>query len=248
MKSDDELLLRRLTEMAQRAANRDAPVETRFLKAEDRSMAESSARKAGVQAVFDGGYEDAERVQCCFCPEGAEPVFSAMWVQAKWNAKFGSVDHRALLGALMAFGMDRSFLGDILVEADRAYVRALPELAERLPGEWTEAGRVSLRCTVLTEAPMLAPAAGTMLTDTVASLRLDSVLASGMKTSRAKACDWIREGLVQVDHRETERTDLMLHEGSLISVRGFGRMRLCAVAPPTRKDRIPIRLEVFGKK
>ena len=83
--------------------------------------------------------------------------------------------------------------------------------------------------------------------DTVASLRLDSILASGMRTSRAKAAEMIRAGLVSVEHAPEERIDRILAEGQLLSVRGFGRIRLRNVGERTRKDRLPVTLEVFRR-
>ena len=114
--------------------------------------------------------------------------------------------------------------------------------------EWTQAGNVPLQVTLLEEAPQFEMPRGDMLRDTVASLRLDCVLSSGMQTSRARAAEIIRQGLVMVDHMPEERTDRLLTPGQLLSVRGFGRIRLCEVGDRTRKDRLPVLLEIFRRK
>lgn len=237
----------RLRQAAERAEKLSRPVTARFLTGAERSLAIHEARNAGVAVSFDGGWEDAERVQPCFHPTDEEPVFTGVWMQARWNARFVQVDHRAILGSLMALGMDRAFFGDIIALEDRAYLYVLPEMAMRLPMEWNQAGRATLTVTQLDQAPAIEPPRGTMLRDTVASLRLDSVLASGMKLSRSRAAEIIRQGSVMVDHLPEERVDRMLAAGQLISVRGFGRVRLNEVGEPTRKDRLPIALEIFSK-
>ena len=165
----------------------------------------------------------------------------------RWNGKFARVDHRDLLGSLMALGMDRSFLGDLIAGEDHAYLCALPEMACRLPMEWEKAGNAPIRVMKLEEAPAIEPPKGAMLRDTVASLRLDSVLASGMKISRARAAEMIRQGVVSVNHQMEDRTDRLLEAGQTLSIRGFGRVRLKEVGQPTRKDRLPIALEIFTK-
>ena len=76
---------------------------------------------------------------------------------------------------------------------------------------------------------------------------LDAILSSGMKTSRARAAEIIREGAVAVEHRQEMRTDRLLEEGQLLSVRGFGRIRLREVGSMTRKERLPVLLEIFRK-
>lgn len=242
-----EQLALRLRQAAERADKLSCPITARFLSGAERSLAIHAAREAGVCVAFDGGWSEAERVQPCFFPRDEEPLFSGVWMQARWNAKFAAVDHRALLGSLMALGMDRAFFGDIIVQEDRAYLYVLPEMAARLPMEWNQAGRATLKVEELPEPPVIQPPKGNMLRDTVASLRLDSVLASGMKLSRSRAAEIIRQGSVMVDHVPEERVDRLLEPGQLLSIRGFGRVRLTEVGSPTRKDRLPIALEVFSK-
>ena len=237
----------RLRQQAERADRLDCAVPGRFVTGEERAQAVHAAREAGVLAAFDGGWCDAERVQVCFHPSWEEPVFTAVWLEIRWAAKFAHVGHSDLLGSLMALGMDRSFFGDLIALEDRAYLTALPEVAPRLPTEWDKTGNVPIRVTLLETAPEITPPAGEALRDTVASLRLDSILASGMRTSRARAAEIIRQGLVMVDHVPEERVDRALNEGDLLSVRGFGRIRLTGVGERTRKDRLPVMLEIFRR-
>ena len=100
---------------------------------------------------------------------------------------------------------------------------------------------------LLEEAPAIEPPKGENLRDTVASLRLDCILSAGMKTSRGRAAEIIRTGAVAVDHMPEERTDRLLTAGQLLSIRGFGRIRVKEVGSPTRKDRLPVTLEIFHK-
>ena len=122
-----EQLALRLRQAAERADKLARPIAARFLSGAERSLAIHAAREAGVEVAFDGGWPEAERVQPCFYPQDEEPIFTGVWMQAKWNAKFAAVDHRALLGSLMALGMDRAFFGDIIALEDRAYLYVLPE-------------------------------------------------------------------------------------------------------------------------
>ena len=144
MKGDEtEALRARLDDLARRAGRLWTPLCSRFLTQEERSLAQRCARENGVLAAFDGGWEGAERSQCCFYPDGLESDFTGVWLEVSWNAKFAAVDHRALLGSVMALGMDRSLLGDMVIEGDHAYIRTVPELAARLPQELTRVGQRS---------------------------------------------------------------------------------------------------------
>lgn len=242
----DQLLLR-LRQNAERADRLDMPVPGRFVTGEERAAAIHAAREARVAASFDGGWPDAEREQVCFHPGWAEAEFTAVWLEIRWAAKFAHVEHRDLLGSLLGLGMDRSFFGDLIALEDRAYLLALPEVANRLPMEWDKAGNVPIKVQVLEEAPAIEPPKGDMLRDTVASMRLDCILSAGMKTSRSRAAEIIRSGAVAVEHMPEERTDRVLEAGQLLSIRGFGRIRVQEIGNPTHKDRLPVQLEIFHK-
>lgn len=238
----------RLREQARRAERQDRPVCGRFVAGEERIMALRAASENGVAVDFDGGWPEAERVQVCFHPYGMAPEYTHLWLEAIWNARFGSPTHRDLLGSLMALGYDRSLLGDLVVQEGKADLCVLPEILPLLMDGWCEAGHTALRVRPLEDVPDIEPPRGALRRDTVASLRLDSVLASGMNLSRARAAELIRAGNVQVAHVPEERADRLLHEGDLLSVRGFGRVRLLAVGEETRKGRLPVTLEVFNRQ
>lgn len=238
----------RLRQGAQRAEQLDRAVPGRFVTGMERQEAQREARECGVLVSFDGGWDDAERVQVCFHPDGVEAEFTAVWLEITWAAKFTRVGHSDLLGSLMALGMDRSLFGDLIVQDAVAYLLAMPEAARSLVEEWHEAGHTAIRVRRMDEAPCFTPPQGQMMRDTVASLRLDCVLAAGMSVSRARAAEIIRQGLVQRNHTPEERVDAMLEAGDLLSVRGFGRIRLSEIGGRTRKDRISIQMEVFKRE
>lgn len=247
MRAKGDALTLRLRQEAMRAEKLLRPCAGRFVAMEERAMARAAAKEAGVQVSFDGGWEACERAQACFHLFEDMPVYTYQWLQIRWNARFARVAHGDLLGSLMALGIDRSYFGDLVTQEGEAFLCALPEPACRLPGEWQKAGNTPIQVSVMEDAPKLAVPVGVFLRDTVPSLRLDCVLASGMKLSRAKASEMIRQGLVMVNHMPEERVDRQLEAGSIVSIRHFGRLCLRQVDAPTRKDRLPIVLEIFSK-
>lgn len=170
----------RLRQGAQRAEKLDRAVPGRFVTGMERQEAQREAKACGVLASFDGGWDDAERVQVCFHPDGVDAEFTAVWLEISWAAKFARVGHSDLLGSLMALGMDRSLFGDLMVEDGTAYLLAMPEAAKSLQDEWHEAGHTAIRVRLLDAPPQFTPPQGAQMRDTVASLRLDCVLAAGM--------------------------------------------------------------------
>ena len=139
----------RLRQGAQRAEKLDRAVPGRFVTGMERQEAQREAKVCSVLASFDGGWDDAERVQVCFHPDGVDAEFTAVWLEISWAAKFARVGHSDLLGSLMALGMDRSLFGDLMVEDGTAYLLAMPEAAKSLQDEWHEAGHTAIRVRLL---------------------------------------------------------------------------------------------------
>jgi RNA-binding protein YlmH len=84
-----------------------------------------------------------------------------------------------------------------------------------------------------------------MVKDTVASLRLDNVIASAFSLSRAKAAEAIRSGIVFVNSIQSEKPDMQVDEGAKLVLRGKGKAYLRVVGGRTRKDRLFVEIEKF---
>ena len=76
--------------------------------------------------------------------------------------------------------------------------------------------------------------------DTMASLRLDSVISSGFRICRSLAAQYVTSGKAAIDGLPCEKPDKTVSEGMKISVRGLGKIKLHAVNGKTKKDRISV--------
>ncbi len=246
--SEETRLLDRARGEARRAERTGRAVCGKCIPLSQQHLIAQAANESGIAYSVCGGWPDAERVQYCLHPEDTAPVFSGVWLHVSWNARFSSPSHRDLLGSLMGLGMDRDLFGDLLVEDGHAYVFALPELARRLPVEWQSAGHAALTVEEMDTPPSIQPPQGTALRMTVSSPRLDAILSDSLHLSRARSADLIRAGHVSLNHREELRTDRILHPGDLLSVRGFGRVRIDSIGEETRKGRLPVMCTLFSSK
>ena len=81
---------------------------------------------------------------------------------------------------------------------------------------------------------------GKEIRDTLASVRLDSVISSGFRISRGLAAEYIHAGKVAVDGLPCEKPDKTVAEGAKISLRGSGKIMLHQVGQLTKKGRISV--------
>ena len=76
--------------------------------------------------------------------------------------------------------------------------------------------------------------------DTVASLRLDSIISSGFRIGRSLAAQHIAAGRVAINGLPCTKSDKTVSEGDKISVRGLGKIKLAQVNGTTKKGRISV--------
>ena len=242
---EDRLLLAKLWDKINAGIRKNIPANTCFLSPRELEMARYLfGQPEGLYAF--GGYPEAERKMLVFLPDYLEE--SALMEEDSpvvcLRCTFyleDSLSHRDFLGALMGAGIGRETVGDICVDKGSCDFFVTAEIAPYILQNFTSAGRtrVHIRQIPLTEASIPAPEVKE-IKDTLASLRLDSVISSGFRIGRSLACQYIQTGKAAVDGLPCEKPDKPVAEGMKISVRGLGRIQLAAVGGKTKKDRISV--------
>lgn len=222
----NEELLRRASDLARRCRRGGSVTHTGFLTpAEVYALSRWNAEDC--EMLFHGGYEGAERQAAFFLPEWmpAEDFDPAEYLCAlAFTARFGTPGHRDYLGAALGLGIERAWLGDIVIEGETAYFICLPSVKEHLllsldhVGRWGVKGR---------ELPLdEVPAAKKELRErsfSVQSLRLDAVCAGMFSLSRSSAAQAVAEGLVTLNYSVCLKADAPVGAGDVISLRGKGK-------------------------
>ena len=242
MNKEELLLQKRLVELSNTAYQRDIVTFTDFLNLNELNILHSTPKHM-FPAAYEtyGGYEAAERQMVAFLPD-------ALYYEYRYpveilkispvNLKFAeNLSHRDYLGALMSLGIRRECIGDILLSEDGAYLFVLDTVAPLVCDELSSVGRCSV-CVCAGRAEELPgreerPAQ----TATVASLRLDAVLAAMLHISRGDAVQLVKSGMVEVNHVSTVSAHYEVFENDVFSIRGRGKYKLCGVGAKSRKGR-----------
>lgn len=243
----ERFLMRHIEDMAHAACARSSARYSAFLSEREQALAAAALNRAGVPPElcrFDGGWPDAERRLLCIEPEGCFEQSPLACVRLECRALQGAAlpSHRDYLGSLLGLELKREALGDIVLpdsEAGAAYVFALLPAAELVCAELRAVGRTEVRAALLPleQLPEFAAAEHEALTATVASLRLDAVLAAMLRCSRGMAAGLISAGRVEINHLPTQNAHAPVYEGDVFTVRGKGRFELLALPGKSKKDR-----------
>ena len=160
---------------------------------------------------------------------------------------YKTLTHRDYLGSLLALGIERSVIGDIAVLDDHtAVLFTKAAMAEFLTVSLERIGSDKVHVRSLSDAEgMQTPDTRhwEQFSDTVASLRLDGIVAAAANLSRDKAKQLVSCGFVEVDFRPCEEPDTELVPGTYLSIRGHGRYLFSEVDGTSKKGRIRIKLK-----
>ena len=243
--AEDRVLLAKLWDKINAGIRRGIPAHTAFLSPRELEMARFLfGQPAGLQAF--GGYEDAERKMLVYLPEylDAEFLYSEDSPLVCLHADFyeqDSVTHRDFLGALMGAGIARETVGDICVGKGCCDFFVTEEIAPYILQSLTSAGRAKFRLSAIRISDAAIPQPEVKeIRDTVASTRLDSIISSGFRIGRSLAAQYISGGKAAIDGLSCEKPDKLVSEGSRISVRGLGKIRLTTINGTTKKGRISV--------
>ena len=243
--SEDRLLLAKLWDKVNAGIRKNIPANTCFLSPRELEMARFLFGEPEGLYAF-GGSPEAERKMLVYLPDYLDE--SALMAEdspiTALRCTFyqaDSLSHRDFLGALMGAGIGRETVGDICVDKGSCDFLVTAEIAPYILQNFTSAGRtrVHIRQIPLSEVHIPTPEVKE-IRDTLASLRLDSVISSGFRIGRNLACQYIQTGKAAIDGLPCDKPDKAVEEGMKISVRGLGKIMLHAVNGKTKKDRISV--------
>lgn len=220
-----------------------SPKLTGFLDPRQIFILESIVKSSGLQFGVHGAFLEPERQRALIYPDYFEPVdedFQVSVFAVRYPAKFMTLEHRDILGSLMALGIDRSKFGDIRLDGDVAQFSAAEEMKDYLIANLTSIGKSKVRVEELGSTDKLIVSAETWKEEnhTISSLRLDTIVASLVNCPRQKAVALIQNDKVKVNHVVRDQQAFEVNESDILSVRGSGRFKILSIEGRTRKDKI----------
>lgn len=198
-----------------------------------------------VRLSLWGGSSFSERKRAFLYPDYLESKnedFQIVSYDIHYPAKFSTIEHRDVLGALMNIGVKRGKYGDILISGDNVQFICATEIAGFIELNLTKIGKTGVKLLPIEESQLIeSKTEYDERNGTVSSLRLDVIVAEIYNLSRAKASPLIQQGRVKLNHKVTDQVAAEVMEGDELSVRGFGRSKLIAIEGTTKKEKWRIR-------
>ncbi len=248
--AEDKVLLAKVWDKIQTGMRKNIPANTCFLSLRELDLTRYLFGDVEGLHRF-GGYDDAERQMLVYLPEyldesSLQDEDSPLVCLRATFFEGDSPSHRDFLGALMGAGIARETVGDICVSKGSCDFFVTAEIAPYVMQSFTGAGRTKLHLERIALDQVQIPEPETkQIKDTLASVRLDSVIAAGFRIGRSLAAQHVTAGKAAINGLPCEKPDRTVEEGATISVRGLGKIKLTAVNGQTKKGRISVVIDRY---
>ncbi len=244
----DLALQKRFTELSDRAETRQMLVYSDFLNLHEQGVLQSANMRAPF--VLFGGYPSAERKVACFgtaepCAVAENAPFVLLKISPAAPKFAETLTHRDFLGSILALGLRRERVGDILLFDNNGYVFCMESIAAFLTENLDRVRHTTVRVTPADALPNALTAEPETKSVVVASERLDAVLSAVFRLSRSEAQKLIGAERVFVDSCAVTRADIVLKTNGIVSARGYGRFRYCGTERETKKGKLRVAVQIY---
>lgn len=242
MNKEEVMLQKRLIELSNLSYKRDIVTFSDFLNLNELNILHTTPKDLFPSRYETyGGYEPAERQMVAFLPDALyydyQYPISVLRISPA-NRKFAEeLTHRDFLGGILHLGIERSCLGDLLVEDSVCHVFATDTMADFICEQLTRIRHTVVKTEKIDgESFSFTPRLETVK-GTVASVRLDTVLSVAFPLSRSRMTGLVEGGKVFVNGKLITSNGYRLKEGDIISVRGMGKLVYQGALSETKKGR-----------
>ena len=236
----DEVFCRQIMDIKERVEENYMMQVTPFLNPHQQMIVSSLIGKhQGVKVSFDGGFDNAEMQRAVIYPDVFEVTnedYEVAVLSVRYPGKFVKISHRDVLGALMNLGLKRELYGDIIVQEDYAYFACDEKMADYLIQNLNMVGRGSVKVKRVSTR-IEHKQDYQVVQHSIASFRLDLIIAEAFNLSRSEASQYIQGNFVKVNYKEVVQTNYLCHNMDIISVRRHGRIKIVDLKKLNRKQK-----------
>lgn len=258
--TEKEKITAHISDLKEKCATESIVLSSNFLSANEISEIIKIERVNNryVDTFYYGGYENSERKTVVFVPKFygvSEDTLQDFLNTNGYNPlqllnikkdRFINLTHRDYLGAVMGLGIKREMIGDIIVNENGCSLFCLKAVASFLVENLKQAGRGNLAVDIgnMNELDKIKPETEIAFIS-VASLRIDCLVAAVFKISRNSAVNAINQGLVYVNSEQITKTDYLIKQGDKLVLRGKGKSAVDEIIGENKKGRIHINIKRY---
>lgn len=249
---DLQQLKNRILELAEKSYSRNIYTYTSFLGLSEQQVFYAVAKEVSY-AGFDmnGGSPMCERKIVRFGrPDnlGYDEPYPITHIELNpATPKFAEhLTHRDFLGAIMNLGIERSTIGDIFLKEQGAILFCHENIADYIIDNLDRVKHTNIKCCIPEGETILEMPEPRTVSVTVASERIDAVVAKLYNISRNSSQDLFRAGKIFVNGILVENTSYQLKESDAVTVRGYGKFLYYGQTGTSKKGKDRVEVGIFS--
>lgn len=247
---ENDELIKRAEDLLRRSDKTSTVTHTAFLTPAEQAAIEKWARYApDCIMILRGGHPDCERRAAFFLPYymEAESFDESEYISAlKAETRFGAPTHRDYMGAVLALGIKREWLGDIWISGESAVIFLMQSVERHVLDGLEKVGRFGVKLSPAPLDTLEAPERHfKRVSFSVKSLRFDAVLSDMFGISRTAAVEHIAREEASLNYEICRKNDAAVAEGDVISLRGRGKGKIVSAGGTSRRGRIFVEAEIY---
>ena len=246
--SDENVFVKKAVHILELADGLDKVQYTLFMDMRQQELFSAQANKfPHMKVMFICGYDgEGERRLAAVYSDDSYIEYSQSPVTVLRTAlSDNNVSHKDFLGAAMALKIKREYLGDIIIKDGEAFIICHKNVANIIIEELTGVRKSPVSFEYYDLPLKYNKEYSELRKATVASLRVDSVVAALLNKSRTEAVKHIRQGNVKVNQMEIQNADFEIFDNDIISIRYNGKYKVFCDGGKSRKDRIFINIAKY---
>lgn len=158
-----------------------------------------------------------------------------------YKVNISDITHSQILGTLFSLGLDNDLIGDIFVEDDCFYYTNLTKM-----NSFLEESLIMIKNTLITlektDEIILLKKHFETLKVLVSSMRIDCVVSKLTSKSRSQVNTMFADKMILLNYDEVGKTNIILKEGDILSIRKFGKYKIGSFLGYTKKDNMVLEI------
>jgi RNA-binding protein YlmH len=206
--------------------------------------------KLPCKIILNGIFEESERKYVTFVPKDTLSFSEGKFIKVlkiENKSRYKELKHSNYLGSLIHLGLKREVFGDLIIKDNSCYCAVIENMSEFVCENLQTINKNPVKVEILTlnskELPQLNYLDKGI---NIPSLRLDAVASAAFNISRSDVVEKINKGLLMVNYKKQYKKDFIIKEDDVITVRGFGKMRVVNVIGETKKGKLKLTIKTYN--
>ena len=244
MDRDDYAVTKRFIDLSNQADRKGIVLFSDFLNMNEINLLYKCKDAMPSTIALYGGYDEAERQMAAFQPDALYyswefPIACICFTPVR--QKFAEdLSHRDVLGSLMHLGIERSTIGDILLQDDKVYIFCEDKIKDFILQELYKIRHTQVLGKTVNMTDFVVKHHYVEQHGVISSNRLDAFVSLACKLSRAKASEYILGENLFINGKLISNHNQKLSPGDIVSMRSFGKIRIDEIGDETKKGRIKV--------